>query len=94
MKQTAAMFALCSALIGSATAAFAQPAPAKQVEVYGQKIAYVEEGSGPVVILLHGLGANRGIWRATLPALAAGYHVYAIDQVGFGPRFGARYGEE
>jgi len=84
MKQTGAMFALCCALIGSASAAFAQATPAKQVEVYGQKIAYVDGGSGPVVILLHGMGANRGIWRATIPALTAGYHVYAIDQIGFG----------
>jgi len=51
---------------------------------FGQKIYYLEAGSGPEVILLHGLGGDNGNWRATLPALAARFHVYAPDQIGFG----------
>jgi len=56
----------------------------KDVRVFGQKIHYVEAGSsGPVVILLHGLGASSAHWRLTIPALQ-GLHVYAPDQLGFG----------
>jgi pimeloyl-ACP methyl ester carboxylesterase len=68
--------------------AYAQ-APAtesKQVEIFGQKIYYLEAGaaSNPAVILLHGLGGDMSQWAATVPALAGKYHVYVPDQVGFG----------
>jgi len=41
-------------------------------------------GSGSPVILLHGMGVARNIWRSTIPALAAKFHVYAPDMIGFG----------
>ena len=70
------------------TAARAQtPAPeSKQVEIFGQKIHYLEAGSAsnPAVILLHGLGGDASNWAMTVPALASKYHVYALDQIGFG----------
>lgn len=57
----------------------------KQVEIYGQKIHYVEAGSsGQTVILLHGLGGDTTNWAMTIPALASKYHVYVPDQIGFG----------
>lgn len=69
----------------SASAQTAQPARAeKEVRIYGQKIRYVEAGSGPTVILLHGLGGNSSNWILNINALAAKYHVIAPDQVGFG----------
>jgi 2-hydroxy-6-oxonona-2,4-dienedioate hydrolase len=55
-----------------------------QVTVFGAKIHYVEEGNGPVVILLHGLADNVGVWDSTLPALSPRYRVIALDQIGFG----------
>jgi pimeloyl-ACP methyl ester carboxylesterase len=70
-----------------ATAAFGQAAApvSKQVEIYGQKIHYLEAGSsGPTVILLHGLGGEAANWTQTIPALASKYHVYVPDQIGFG----------
>lgn len=69
-----------------AIAAHAQaPATAdKQIEVFGQKIHYVEVGVGPTVILLHGLGGDVSNWAMTVPALAKQFHVLAIDQIGFG----------
>lgn len=63
------------------------PAPeSKQVEIFGQKIHYLEAGSAsnPAVILLHGLGGDTSNWALTIPALASKYHVYIPDQVGFG----------
>src|SRR5262249_11438085 len=69
-------------------AAHAQsPAPqSKQVEIFGQKIYYLESGSAsnPTVILLHGLGGDVSNWAATVPAVTGKYHVFAMDQIGFG----------
>src|SRR5258708_9168404 len=67
----------------ASVAARAQPST-KQVDIYGQKIQYVEAGSGPNVILLHGLGGDSGNWAMTIPTLASKYHVWAPDQIGFG----------
>jgi pimeloyl-ACP methyl ester carboxylesterase len=58
--------------------------PEKTAVVYGQNIRYIEAGQGPTVILLHGLGSVKEIWAANIGALSAKYHVYALDQVGFG----------
>jgi 2-hydroxy-6-oxonona-2,4-dienedioate hydrolase len=63
------------------------PAPeSKQVEIFGQKIHYLEAGaaSNPAVILLHGLGGDVSNWAMTVPALSGKYHVYVLDQIGFG----------
>jgi len=67
-----------------AATAYAQPAASKQVEIFGQKIHYLEVGSGPDVILLHGLGGDSNNWTFTVPALASKYHVFVPDQIGFG----------
>src|SRR5262245_27981688 len=75
-------------VFGFAGVTYAQsPAPeSKQVEVFGQKIHYLEAGStsNPAVILLHGLGGDVSNWAATVPALRDKYHVFALDQIGFG----------
>ncbi len=56
----------------------------KEVTIFGQKIHYVEAGSGPVVVLLHGLGGNTLNWAFTVPALSQKYRVIVPDQIGFG----------
>ena len=56
----------------------------KEVTVFGQKIHYVEAGTGPTVILLHGLGGSTQVWQLNVAALAEKYHVVAPDQIGFG----------
>lgn len=60
------------------------PPPEKTAVIYGQNIRYFEAGQGPAVILLHGLGSVKEVWLPNIGALAAKYHVYAIDQIGFG----------
>lgn len=52
--------------------------------VYGAKINYVEAGSGPVVVLLHGLGGNTTNWQFNIAPLAQKYRVIVPDQIGFG----------
>jgi pimeloyl-ACP methyl ester carboxylesterase len=68
------------------TTAFSQSPSqvSKQVEIYGQKIHYQEAGSGPNVILLHGLGGDTTNWAMTVLALASKYRVFVPDQIGFG----------
>jgi len=56
----------------------------KEVVVFGQKIKYVEAGSGPTVILLHGLGGSWQAWHFNIGPLAEKFHVVALDQIGFG----------
>ena len=51
----------------------------------GVKIHFVENGSGPAVILLHGFPDGWYGWRHQLPALAAaGYRAIALDGRGYG----------
>ena len=63
---------------------WAQAPASKQVEVFGQKIHYLEAGSGPNVILLHGLGADATNWAMNTSMLAKSFHVFVPDQIGFG----------
>lgn len=56
----------------------------KDIVVFGQKIHYAEAGSGPTVILLHGLGGSWRAWQQNIGPLAEKFHVIAPDQIGFG----------
>lgn len=54
---------------------------------YGQlKTHYIEKGEGSHhIILIHGFRAHTYTWKALVEPLAnAGYHVWAIDLIGFG----------
>lgn len=69
-----------------ASVSLAQAPAEKNVTVFGAKINYVEAGdpAKPKVILLHGLGGSIANWAMNTPAIAQNYHVFALDQVGFG----------
>lgn len=57
----------------------------KNIDCNGTRIHAVEQGSGPLVVLLHGFPESWYSWRRQIPVLAnAGYKVVAIDQRGFG----------
>ncbi|HWO43898.1 MAG TPA: alpha/beta hydrolase [Candidatus Eisenbacteria bacterium] len=59
----------------------------KSIRVDGLNICYLEEGSGPAVIFLHGasLGSSARVFERNLPAIArAGFRAIAYDQPGFG----------
>ena len=52
--------------------------------VNGIRLHYVEEGQGPLVILLHGYFFLWYLWRHQIKVLAAaGYRVVALDQRGY-----------
>ncbi|MDQ6784455.1 MAG: alpha/beta hydrolase [Actinomycetota bacterium] len=51
----------------------------------GARLRVLQQGTGPAIILLHGITLAAAIWHYQLPALAAaGYHVVAYDQRGHG----------
>ena len=55
------------------------------VDVPGGQIAYDENGSGPLVVLSHGIGDRRQVYRFLAPKLAhAGYRVANADLRGHG----------
>ncbi|MBZ5568510.1 MAG: alpha/beta hydrolase [Acidobacteriia bacterium] len=54
------------------------------VTVSGHRVRYLRSGSGPAVVLLHGLLASAFSWRFTIPALAPHCTVYAPDVLGIG----------
>jgi len=48
---------------------------------------YLEAGTGPTLVLIHGGGAGAdawGNWRGCIPLYARHFHVVAVDMVGFG----------
>ncbi|HYL86248.1 MAG TPA: alpha/beta hydrolase [Candidatus Angelobacter sp.] len=58
--------------------------PDKTITVFGQSIHYFDLGSGPVVVLLHGLGSRKDDWLPVLEPLAQKYRLLVPDQIGFG----------
>jgi len=58
----------------------------KHVRANGLQFAYLEQGTGPLVLLLHGFPDNARSWSHQVPALAAaGYRVVAPNLRGFPP---------
>src|SRR5215217_976505 len=57
----------------------------RMLDCRGTRIHAVEEGEGPLVVLIHGFPELWYSWRHQLPALAeAGYRAVAIDVRGYG----------
>lgn len=59
----------------------------RYVDAGGIRTHYIEAGSGPPVVLVHGGGPGAdgyGNWHVCIPRLAAQFRVIAIDMLGFG----------
>lgn len=56
----------------------------KFVRVQGRKLHYLEAGSGPPVLLMHGWPTNAQLWRSSLGPLSTTRRAIAIDLPGFG----------
>jgi pimeloyl-ACP methyl ester carboxylesterase len=72
---------------GAVLTVSAQPrtgAASKEVTVLGFKLHYLEAGRGAPVVLLHGLGGDGSRWAPNIDPLAKDFHVFALDQIGFG----------
>jgi pimeloyl-ACP methyl ester carboxylesterase len=61
------------------------PFTTRRLTVDSSSIRFLDTGTGPPVVFVHGLLASVYTWRYQLePVLAAGYRVIAFDQRGFG----------
>jgi pimeloyl-ACP methyl ester carboxylesterase len=58
--------------------------PGEYVEIDGASIRYVEEGSGPAVLLIHGASSNAEDMRVALSGHLDGYRAIYIDRPGLG----------
>lgn len=67
-------------------AAFAPPAlpVLREAAVFGCAIRYYDVGTGPPLILVHGVGGDADQWAPCIRGLAASHRVIAIDLPGFG----------
>jgi pimeloyl-ACP methyl ester carboxylesterase len=52
--------------------------------VFGRKICYYDIGSGPTLVLVHGLGGDADQWAFCFEALSATHRVIALELLGFG----------
>ncbi|EEA03082.1 alpha/beta hydrolase fold [Burkholderia sp. H160] len=77
-------------LADSIASRLAAPAPfvpshdKRFLTVAGERIAYIDVGKGPAVVLLHSLGTSSALWEDVLPTLTAKHRVIAIDARGHG----------
>lgn len=61
------------------------PFEKKRADILDSQIAYVDEGTGPPVVFLHGNPTSSYLWRNVIPhAVAAGYRAIAPDLIGMG----------
>ena len=56
----------------------------KTVSLHGRPVTYVEAGSGPVLLLIHGMAGNIGNWQEVIEPLARHHTVIAPDLPGHG----------
>ena len=56
----------------------------RRIAANGLEIHYLEAGSGPPIVLLHGFPDHSGSWRRMIDRLAPHFHVIAPDLRGYG----------
>jgi pimeloyl-ACP methyl ester carboxylesterase len=49
-----------------------------------RRLSYVDYGSGPVLVLLHGMAASWQWWLENIPTLAQRHRIIAVDLPGCG----------
>ncbi len=56
----------------------------KELTLHGHRVAYRSAGSGPVVVLVHGITSSSATWERVMPYLAQRFTVIAPDLIGHG----------
>ena len=56
----------------------------KHLQLHGHRVAYRLEGSGPPIVLVHGITSSSATWERVMPALAEHHTVIAPDLLGHG----------
>ncbi len=54
------------------------------IEIHGQPVTYHIAGSGPPIVLIHGITSSSRTWKRVMPRLAEQYTVVAPDLLGHG----------
>jgi pimeloyl-ACP methyl ester carboxylesterase len=54
------------------------------IEIHGQPVTYHRMGSGPPILLVHGITSSSRTWKAVMPRLAGKHTVIAPDLLGHG----------
>lgn len=52
--------------------------------LHGNRVAYLDEGAGDVLLLIHGIGGSSDCWRNVVHKLAERHRVIAVDLLGHG----------
>jgi pimeloyl-ACP methyl ester carboxylesterase len=56
----------------------------RETTIHDQRITYHSAGSGPVLLLIHGMAGSATTWRQVMPGLAERFTVVAPDLLGHG----------
>src|ERR671910_2030791 len=56
----------------------------KEITLHGHRLAYRSAGSGPAVVLVHGITSTSATWERVMPYLATRFTVIAPDLLGHG----------
>jgi pimeloyl-ACP methyl ester carboxylesterase len=56
----------------------------QEITLHGHRVAYREAGSGPVIVLVHGITSTSETWERVMPYLAERFTVVAPDLLGHG----------
>ncbi len=60
------------------------PVALRHVTLHGHRMAYRQAGSGPVLVLIHGITSDSATWGRVMPYLARRFTVIAPDLFGHG----------
>ncbi|HVH65670.1 MAG TPA: alpha/beta fold hydrolase [Candidatus Acidoferrum sp.] len=56
----------------------------RKVRTFAGDVAYIRQGQGPALVLLHGIPSSSYLWRDVIVPLAATFDVLAPDLLGYG----------
>ena len=56
----------------------------RHIDIHGHEVGYRMAGSGPALVLIHGVTGSSTTWREVMPRLAERYTVVAPDLLGHG----------
>ena len=56
----------------------------KELQLHGHRVAYRCAGSGPAIVLVHGITSTSATWERVMPYLATRFTVIAPDLIGHG----------
>ncbi len=60
------------------------PLPTQRIRLHGHDVEYTTAGSGPAVLLVHGITSSLKTWSKVVPRLAESHTVIAPDLLGHG----------